>query len=133
MLVYLCRHAKAAPGDPDETRPLTDVGLEQARDLGKHLARAEPRPTAVVSSPLVRARQTAAPVADALGVSVEIDERLVPGATLASIEAIAAERDSPFVTVGHQPDCSEIVLALTGADPGFPVGSVHAIELGEEQ
>ena len=130
VLVYLCRHAKAAPGDPDEARPLTAKGLEQARMLGERLAQATPRPTAVVSSPLVRARETANAIAEALGLIVELDERLVPGATLASIEAIAAERAGPFATVGHQPDCSEIVFALTGVDPGFPVGSVHAIELG---
>lgn len=130
MLVYLCRHAQAAPGDPDELRELTATGVVQASTLAGRLAGADPRPTAVVSSPLVRARQTAAPVAEALGVEVEVDERLAPGATLSSLEAITAERDAPFVTVGHQPDCSEIVLALTGADPGFPVGSVRAIEVG---
>ena len=130
MRVYLCRHAKAAPGDPDEARPLTAKGHDQAKALGERLVRAEPRPTAVVSSPLVRARETARAVADALGLGVELDARLAPGATLADLELIAAEREGPFVTVGHQPDCSEIVLALTGFDPGFPVGSVQAIELG---
>jgi phosphohistidine phosphatase len=128
--VYLCRHAKAAHGDPDETRPLTAKGHEQAKALAERLARAEPRPTAVVSSPLVRARETAGAVAAALNLIVELDARLAPGATLTDIEAIAAERKGPFVTVGHQPDCSEIVFALTGFDPGFPVGSVQAVELG---
>jgi phosphohistidine phosphatase SixA len=32
-------------------------------------------------------------------------------------------------TVGHQPDCSEIAVALTGSDPGFPVAGVAEIEL----
>ena len=114
-------------------RQLTAKGIRQARKLGAELARADPRPTAVVSSPLVRARETAGEVADALGLSVEVDERLVPGATLASIEAIAAEREAPFVTVGHQPDCSEIAFALTGVDPGFPVGSMQAIDLGPDR
>jgi len=130
VLVYLCRHAEAAPGDPDELRELTRNGVEQANALAARLAGATPRPTAVVSSPLVRARQTAAPVAEALGVEVEVDGRLAPGATAASVEAIAAERTTPFATIGHQPDCSEIVLALHGVDPGFPVGSAHALELG---
>jgi phosphohistidine phosphatase SixA len=32
-------------------------------------------------------------------------------------------------TVGHQPDCSEIAVALTGNDPGFPVAGMAEIEL----
>src|SRR6185295_10745717 len=59
VLVYLCRHAAAAPGDPDELRPLTPEGTDQARRLGERLAAKEPPPAVVVSSPLVRARRTA--------------------------------------------------------------------------
>ncbi|MFN8222960.1 MAG: histidine phosphatase family protein [Gaiellales bacterium] len=129
MLVYLCRHAQAAPGTPDEERPLTDAGVAQARMLGAHLAAAAPRPSAVLSSPLLRARQTAAEVAAALSLTPEVDDRLSPGATVADLSALAAEREGPFVTVGHQPDCSEIVLTLTGADPGFPVASMQRVEL----
>ena len=58
MRLYLVRHAKAAPGDPDELRSLTPEGREQARLLAERLA-AE-RPDAVVTSPLLRARETAA-------------------------------------------------------------------------
>lgn len=130
MLVYLCRHAEAAPGEPDESRTLTDEGRRQARTLGEQLAAVDPLPTAVVSSPLTRAQETAAAIAEPLGLAVETDVRLAPGATLESLIVIAAERDTPFATVGHQPDCSEIVLALTGEDPGFGVGSMRPIEVG---
>ena len=65
--VYLCRHAKAAPGEPDELRPLTPEGVDQAQRLGERLAE-EPMPPAVVlSSPLLRARQTAEAIAHADG------------------------------------------------------------------
>jgi phosphohistidine phosphatase len=129
VLVYLCRHAAAAPGDPDELRPLTVDGAGQARQLGERLA-AEARPPAlVVSSPLLRARQTAELIAGATGAELRTDERLAPGATLEGLRALVAGLRGPVATVGHQPDCSEIIRGLTGHDPGFAPGAVHAIEI----
>ena len=129
MLVFLCRHAQAAPGEPDELRPLTPEGEAQAVRLGEWLASAEPTPTIVVSSPLLRARQTAALVAWTTGAELRIDKRLSPGAGVAEVRAVVGELDEPTATVGHQPDCSEIAIALTGDDPGFPPAGVATIEL----
>jgi phosphohistidine phosphatase len=129
VLVYLCRHAAAAPGDPDELRPLTAEGADQARQLGRRLA-AEARPPAViVSSPLVRARETAELIAGVTGAELRSDERLAPGATVDSVRALLAELEGPVATVGHQPDCSEIARAATGSDPGFAPAAAHAIEI----
>jgi len=127
--VYLCRHAQAAPGEPDESRRLTPDGEEQAVRLGEHLASAEPPPTVVLSSPLLRARQTAAFVARTTGAELRVDARLAPGAGVAELRAVVGEVGKPAATVGHQPDCSEIAIALTGNDPGFPPAGVAAIEL----
>ena len=129
MRIYLCRHAQAAAGEPDELRELTAVGREQARALGKKLAALPAPPRLVLTSPLVRARQTGAELADATGATVRVEEALAPGATAATlIDAIAGET-GPVATVGHQPDCSEIVLALLGRDPGFPVAGMAELEL----
>jgi phosphohistidine phosphatase len=127
--VYLCRHAQAAPGEPDESRPLTPDGEAQAVRLGEHLASAEPRPVVVVSSTLLRALQTAAFVARATGAELRVDPRLAPGAGVAELRAVVEEIGTPTATVGHQPDCSEIAVAVTGSDPGFPPAGVAAIEL----
>ena len=129
MRVYLCRHAQAAPGEPDELRPLTPDGEVQAVRLGEWLAAAEPTPTVVVSSPLLRARQTAAFVARVTGAEMRVDERLSPGAGVAELRSVVDELVGQAATVGHQPDCSEIALALTGSDPGFPPAGVATIEL----
>ena len=130
MLVYLCRHAQAAPGEPDELRPLTPDGEAQAIRLGEWLAAAEPTPTVVVSSPLLRACQTAALVARVTGAELRVDGRLAPGAGVAELRTVLEEvGGQQAATVGHQPDCSEIALALTGSDPGFPPAGVATIEL----
>lgn len=130
MRVYLCRHAQAAPGEPDELRPLTPTGEAQAAHLGARLAaEGQTAPTVVVSSPLLRARQTAALVARAAGAELQVDARLAPGAGVAELLAVLEELTGPVAAVGHQPDCSEIVVALTGRDPGFPPAGVATIEL----
>lgn len=129
MRVYLVRHAQAAGGEPDELRPLTAAGREQARALGERLAALEPRPTLVVTSPLLRARETARAIAKATGTELRVDERLAPGATAAALAEAVAGASGPVVAVAHQPDCSEIAVAAGIPDPGFPPGGMAALEL----
>ena len=127
MRLFVVRHAEAAPGDPDELRPLTDAGRAAARALGDRLA--EHELDAVLSSPLLRARETADAIARAAGLVAEPDERLAPGADADSVREAVAGRGDTVVTVGHEPDCSEIVLALTGERVSFEPGAVHEVEL----
>jgi phosphohistidine phosphatase len=127
MRLFLVRHAEAAPGEPDELRPLTAAGRAVARDLGERLA--AKHPDAVVSSPLLRARETAEQIARAAGVTPEADERLAPGATAEDLKAVVAGRGDTVVAVGHQPDCSAILLVLTGRELDFAPGAVHEAEL----
>lgn len=129
MRVYLCRHAKAAPGEPDELRPLTAEGERQAGRLAERLAAEAEPPAIVVSSPLLRARQTAEAIARATGADLRVDVRLSPGAGVADLRVLLAGVPAPVATVGHQPDCSEIALAVTGRDTRFPPGGVAALEV----
>jgi phosphohistidine phosphatase len=125
--LILVRHAHAKSGEPDELRPLSDRGREEAHVLGERLA-AE-RPDAVISSPLLRARETAAAIAKAAGVELTVDDRLAPGAGADDVLAAVNGAGETVVTVGHQPDCSEIALALAGADPGFPTAGSYELEV----
>ena len=127
MRLFLARHAAAAAGHPDELRPLTQEGREQARALGARLVAA--RPDVVLTSPLLRARETAGAVAGATGARLEIDERLAPGATAELVVEAARQAGEVVVTVGHQPDCSEIAAALGAGEVGFAPGAVLEIEL----
>jgi phosphohistidine phosphatase len=126
--VYVVRHAEAAPGHPDELRTLTPEGHGQAQSLADRLA--EEDLDAVLSSPLLRARQTAEPIARAAGVPAEADQRLAPGADSERVRSAVAGRGGVVVVVGHQPDCSEVLAGL-GGPPGaaFPPAGVHAVDV----
>ncbi len=128
MRVYLIRHAEAGPGEPDELRPLTAAGREAARRLGEELA--GEGLDAVLTSPLLRARETAAAIAKGSELEPQPDERLAPGATLDDLRTAVARRGERVAVVGHQPDCSLIAISLTGGpDPGFPPGGLAVLEL----
>ncbi|HEU5361866.1 MAG TPA: histidine phosphatase family protein [Gaiellaceae bacterium] len=127
MRLFLVRHAEAAPGDPDDLRPLTPAGRDAARALGGRLA--EHHPDAVVASPLLRALETADLIAHACGLAAEPDDRLGPGATPGTLRAAVEGHGDTVVVVGHQPDCGDIVLALTGREVGFPPAGVQELEL----
>lgn len=130
MQLYLVRHAEAADGDPDELRPLTAEGRKAARSLGERLLAEGIHPDAVLTSPLLRARETGAELARPAGLEPEPDERLAPGATAEDVRAAASERGEVVVVVGHQPDCGKIAAALTGGDePAFPPAGMLAITL----
>ena len=86
--------------------------------------------TPSLSSPLLRARETAAEIAKAVGVDAEADERLAPGADPDDMRAAASDRGETVVVVGHQPDCGRTVAALSGGpEPPFPPGAVVAVEV----
>jgi phosphohistidine phosphatase len=130
MHLVIVRHAEAAPGSPDELRPLTSTGREHARSLGLELREQGVEPDAVVSSPLLRARETAAALD--LG-TPEVDERLAPGASPADIRDAALGRGETIVVVAHQPDCGQAAAALAGGpEPPFPPGGYVRLELGTE-
>ena len=119
--LHLLRHADA--GDPeawsgsDDARPLSPKGEKQSRRLGKHLTAIGFTADAIISSPKLRARQTAEIVAAELGRELTIDDRLGFGLDAVAVEAIlfdAGEPEAP-VLVGHDPDFSELAAWLIGA------------------
>jgi phosphohistidine phosphatase len=121
MELYLLRHAHAGdPGTwdgPDERRPLSDKGEKQADRLGRFLAGIGFQADAIITSPKVRAAQTADIVARHLGVPVVISPRLTGGLDLGAVEAILRDAGDPVrpVLVGHDPDFTDLVETLTGS------------------
>ena len=127
MRLVLVRHAEAAPGEPDELRALTPEGHEQARGLGEQLRADGVVPDIVLSSPLLRARQTAANLGFG---DPEALDALAPGATADDVRTAIQGRGETVVVVGHQPDCSRITAELRGeAEPKFPPAGAQIIDL----
>jgi phosphohistidine phosphatase len=121
MLLHLLRHADAgdplAWDGPDAARPLSDKGRSQSKRLGKFLADIRFSGTPFISSPKIRAAETAALAARPLDAKVALDDRLAGAFTLETIEAMLSDSGDPErpVLVGHDPDFSELVAVLCGA------------------
>ena len=122
--LQLCflRHADAADaagwaGD-DADRPLSAKGELQAERLGSFLAEVGFQPDAIISSTRVRAQRTAEIVGAAIGVGIRLDERLAGGFDPALLDVILADAGGPShpVVVGHDPDFSQVLGWLAGAD-----------------
>jgi phosphohistidine phosphatase len=127
MRLVIVRHAEAAPGKPDKLRMLTPGGRAQARALGRRLRELGLEPDAIVSSPLLRACETA----NALGLGEpQVDERLAPGASPDDMRDAALGRGETVLVVGHQPDCGRAAAALAGGpEPSFPPCGHVLVEL----
>lgn len=132
--LYLLRHAHAgdpaAWDGPDEDRPLSKKGLAQAERLGRLLADAGFAPDAVITSPSLRASQTAEIVAARLGRPVRVDERLAPGFDRGSLEDVLRDAGDPprAVLVGHDPDFSDLLEALTDAPVRLRKGALARVD-----
>jgi phosphohistidine phosphatase len=130
LRLLLIRHADAEAGEPDELRRLSRKGREQAQALGKRLAAAGVRADAILTSPLLRARETGQALADALGSSTEPSDALAPGATAEGVRTAVEGRGQTVIVVGHQPDCSKIAAELfDGIEPPFPPAGLVELHL----
>lgn len=133
MKLYLLRHANADWPDwtkADSQRPLTAKGRKQARAVGGFLADRKIAPAVILSSPLPRARQTADRVARKLQQKVALAPALAPGFSARQLRTLLKphpERD--VMLVGHEPDFSHLIRALTGARVKFAKAGVACIEL----
>ncbi len=122
MRLYFLRHGLAGhrhdwQGD-DAERPLTSEGKKKMAREAKHIARLDLQPELILSSPLVRAFQTAEIVADELGLQEQLlkDERLEPGFGPEQLSEIIRTHSNAgnLMLVGHEPDLSQTVGALVG-------------------
>ncbi|OGA18246.1 MAG: histidine phosphatase family protein [Betaproteobacteria bacterium RIFCSPLOWO2_02_FULL_66_14] len=111
MQLILWRHAQAEDGGRDLERELTAKGRRQAARVAAWLRRRLPEKFRVLSSPAIRAQQTAA----ALGGEVAIVDGLAPGASAAEVLECSGwpdVEDTLTVVVGHQPTLGELAAQL---------------------
>jgi phosphohistidine phosphatase len=132
MDIYFLRHANA--GEPkvnpakDEKRPIDKLGIEQSHDVGRALAALGVNPDVIISSPLRRATQTAAVVANELGYEhkVILDAALRPEASFEKFLELLGRhsRRDAILVVGHNPSMTVFLNQfLSGGGP------LNAIEL----
>jgi phosphohistidine phosphatase len=115
-------------GLDDDQRPLIAEGEREARNAGRALRALKLRPDAIVTSPLVRARQTAKLAAAELGMRCIVDDALRPGFDRLD-ELLTRHPGDTLVLVGHDPDFSGLVRELTGARTALAKGGVARIDM----
>ncbi len=110
MDLVFWRHADAQDGSPDMERALTGKGVQQAQRMAAWLNAHLPKSTRVLSSPAVRAYQTA----DALQRKYETIPQIAPGADAVHVLAAAGWPDAKgcVLVVGHQPTLGEAASLL---------------------
>jgi phosphohistidine phosphatase len=129
-MIWLLRHGDAADGSPDAERPLTEKGEEQARAAGAALRALGVKIDACLTSPKVRAADTARIACEQLGdVEPQLESRLSGGPFDA--EALTAGLGDEVLLVGHDPDFSVAVHDLTGAQVRLRKGGLAGLERGE--
>ncbi len=136
--LLLVRHADAGdpetwPG-PDAARPLSGKGRKQAERLARFLREIRLEPDALISSPKIRAAETAAIIGDALRVDIQIDDRLAEGFGLPELDAVVRDH-RPLrrpILVGHDPDFSELVELLVGASIPLRKGALARIDVSRD-
>ena len=128
-MLWLLRHGDAADGSPDAERPLTKKGERQSRAAGRALNRLGVEIDACLTSPKVRAADTAKLACEALGIEPKHEPKLAGGPF--DGEALAAGLGDNVLLVGHDPDFSMAVHALTGAQVRMKKGGLAGVEKGE--
>ncbi|MDQ3728934.1 MAG: histidine phosphatase family protein [Actinomycetota bacterium] len=124
-MIWFLRHGDAAAGDDDFARPLTAKGERQSKAAGQALAALEVSVDACITSPRVRALETARLACEGLGVEPEVADDLSGGRF--DPEELAAGRGNVLL-VGHEPDFSQAIHDLTGARIEMKKGGLAAVD-----
>jgi phosphohistidine phosphatase len=127
-MLWLLRHAEAADGAPDDERPLTERGLHHAEAAGRAVAHLGERIDICLSSPKLRAVQSAEKVCEPFGIEVRTEPALA-GEPFDVRELTAGIEN--VLLVGHDPSFSLTLHDLTGAQARLKKGGLAGIDEGE--
>lgn len=133
MKLYFLRHGKADWPDwdrPDDERPLNKEGKREMERIARFLRKLNIEPAVVLSSPLPRARQTVEYAAAELGVELREEAALGKGFSLTRLRALLKRaKGGDLMIVGHEPDFSTVIRALTGGDVRLGKGGLARVDL----
>ena len=120
--LILIRHAKTEQGAPDISRPLTDRGRRDAREIGRWLAANDHAPDHVVLSPSVRTRQTWQVAVEQLGTTpTTAEDQRIYDNSVGNLLAIIRDTQPSVQTlaiVGHNPSVHGCAVGLLGGVGG---------------
>ena len=132
MKLYILRHGEAdwpSWNKPDDERPLTKKGIQEMERTAAFFAERGIKPGRILSSPLVRAWQTAEITAKALGMKVENEDRLAPGFDRDALELILESfPDEDLMIVGHEPGFSHTIRDITGGEIKMGKGCLARVD-----
>src|SRR5581483_11750363 len=141
MIIYFVRHASAGQkklsGKKDEKRPLDPDGVQQCTQMGRILSSMEVGVDVIISSPLKRATQTAALIANEIGYEgkLHIESALRPEAKYDHFRDMLRDysKHESILVVGHNPNFSDFLGRTIGgsgerAHVDMRKGSVAKVE-----
>jgi phosphohistidine phosphatase len=132
MELYFLRHGEAEWPDwkkSDDERPLTKHGKKEMHEVAAFLVRLKVQPSLILTSPLPRAAQTAEIAAEHLDVKCREEQGLAPGFGSAELEQIINKHPAEsLMIVGHEPDFTKTISALTGASLKLSKGGVALVD-----
>ena len=137
MNLYFLRHGEADWPDwnkPDDERPLTPRGKKEMKTIAEFFARLDVSLDHIVTSPLPRAEQTARVVAQKLDLDLEEDHLLKPGFGITQLKQLLKKYpENDVMVVGHEPDFTSVISALTGARLKLSKAGLALVDLDPEE
>ena len=139
MNLYLVRHAQAVPEEIDPDRPLSPVGVENAKRVSRFLKQSDAVSVAEIRhSTKLRARQTAEILATdgALGAPLVEVNGLEPMADVDAAIAALQGVSHDLMLVGHLPYLDRLASGLVAHQPdlaGFKFGECSVLHLCREE
>jgi phosphohistidine phosphatase len=127
-MLWLLRHAEASDGSNDDERPLTRRGRVQAEAAGQAMAKMDVKFELCLTSPKVRAAETAELACVALSVKPQVEPALAGEPFDAKALTAGLEH---VLLVGHDPSFSMTLHDLTGAQARMAKGGLAAVRKGE--
>jgi phosphohistidine phosphatase len=138
MNLYIVRHGAAvdrSDAATDEMRYLTAEGRSSFRKTARTVLKQGVEPSLILTSPLIRAVQTAEILAETLGFAglLQVRDELAPGFDLRKLQSVLREfpADIEVVIVGHEPDLGILVAELLTlpASSGLKKGAVVKLKV----
>ncbi len=136
MNLYFLRHGAADWPEwdkRDDDRPLTQKGKKVTRRVAKMLCKLDVAPSVILTSPLPRALQTAEIAAKCLKVELRQERVLGKGFNAAKLrDLLKRNKLEQLMIVGHEPDFSGVIRAVTGADLKLAKSGVARVDIGQD-